>query len=137
MRATAVVVGIPIAAGLVVLGSIFDLNGQQWNWWSGAARAGAGFVVVAAVFWSRLTRLTQRAGGGRSVALAGGVSGAALVVLSAVVMARGYSDPYGGALFWPHALAVAAFIGLAIVVVSAAATTGGPCATERRSPGPS
>ena len=121
MRATAVVVGIPIAAGLFVLGSIFDLNGQQWGWWSGAARAGAGLVLIAAVFWSRLTRVTRKVGGDRSAALAGGVSGAALVAVSVVVMARGYSDPYAGTLFWPHTLAVLAFIGLAVVVASVAA----------------
>jgi hypothetical protein len=36
-------------------------------------------------------------------------------------MARGYSDPYAGTLFWPHTLAVLAFIGLAVVVASVAA----------------
>lgn len=121
MRATAVVVGVAVAAGLFVLGSIFDLNGQQWDWWSGGARVGAGLVLIAAVFWSRLRRLALQWGADRFVALAGGVSGAALTTASVVVMARGYSDPYGGALFWPDALAVVAFIGLAIVVVSVAA----------------
>jgi hypothetical protein len=122
VRATAAVVGISVAAGLFVLGSIFDLNGQQWDWWSAAARAGAGLVLIATVFWSRLRRLTLRLGADRSVALVGGVSGGALTVVSAVVMARSYSDPYADALFWPHALAVVAFIGVAIVVVSVAAT---------------
>jgi hypothetical protein len=33
-------------------------------------------------------------------------------------MARRYSDPYSGALFWPHALALVAFAGMALVTAS-------------------
>jgi hypothetical protein len=33
-------------------------------------------------------------------------------------MSDRYSDPYNGDLFWPHALAVLAFVGLAVAVVA-------------------
>ena len=49
--------------------------------------------------------------------VAGALLGAALLVSSLLLMAHSYSDPYSGDLFWPHALAVLALVGLALVVV--------------------
>ena len=49
----------------------------------------------------------------------------ALLAASVAVMADRYSDPYSGNLFWPHALALTAFAGLALVLVSVALWTGG------------
>lgn len=57
---------------------------------------------------------------GRRAIAAGGLAGATLVALSVVVMAHRYSDPYNGALFWPHALALTASIGFALVLISVA-----------------
>src|SRR6266446_487706 len=115
MRVTAVGVGIAAAVGLFMLGSIFGLNGEQWAWWRWAAWSGAALVLIAAVIRSTL-RVALRPRGERSAPLAGGLSGAALLTVSVLVMAHRYSDPYSGALFWPHTLAVLAFIGLALVV---------------------
>jgi hypothetical protein len=125
MRLMALVVGVAAAIGLLMLGAVFGLNGQQWAWWGWAAWAGAGLVLTAAVVRSTF-RVTLTSGGARSARLAGGLFGAALVTASVLVMAHRYSDPYSGALFWPHTLAIIAFIGLALVVVSIALSTGHP-----------
>lgn len=122
MRVMAIVVGIAAATGLLVLGSIFGLNGQQWSWWSWAAWMGAGLVLIAAVARSAL-RVAPTSRAARSARLAGGLVGAVLVSVSVFVMAHRYSDPYSGALFWPHTLAVTAFVGLALFVVSVALWT--------------
>jgi hypothetical protein len=119
VRATSLGLGIAAALGLWVLGSIFDLNGQQWGWWRSAAYAESGLVLLAASL-----RATSRVPLPRSrppAVVAGAFVGAALVALSVVVMARHYSDPYSGPLFWPHALAVIAFVGLTLVLVGVAA----------------
>jgi hypothetical protein len=118
MRATSLGLGIAAALALWVLGSIFGLNGHQWAWWSRAAYAEGGLVLLAAALRSasRLRLPHARAG----AAVTGALVGVALVSLSVIVMARRYSDPYAGALFWPHALAVIAFVGLALVVIGAA-----------------
>lgn len=125
MRVAAVGVGIAGAFGLFMLGSIFGLNGQQWAWWRWAAWTGAGLVLIAAVVRSTL-RVAPPSGGERSARLAGALSGATLVTASVLVMAHRYNDPYSGALFWPHTLAIVAFIGFALVVVSVASWTGDP-----------
>jgi hypothetical protein len=119
MRATTVGVGGVLAVGLVYLGAIFGLNGEQWQWWRWAATAGAGLVLVAALLPSR-ARFAVLPESSRAAAAAGGALGAALVAVSVTVMAHGYSDPYSGPLFWPHALAAIAFLGLLIGLVSVA-----------------
>jgi hypothetical protein len=124
MRATTVAVGVVVAVGLVVLGGIFGLNGEQWRWWRWAATAGAVVVLVAALLPSR-ARLAVVPGSSRSVAAAGGVLGVALIAVSLTVMAKRYSDPYSGPLVWPHALAAMGFFGLLIGVVSVALGAGG------------
>jgi hypothetical protein len=120
MRATTVGVGVVLAVGLVYLGAIFGLNGEQWQWWRWAATAGAGLVLVAALLPSRARFAVLPPESGRAAAAAGGALGAALVAVSVTVMAHGYSDPYSGPLFWPHALAAIAFLGLLIGLVSVA-----------------
>lgn len=124
MRSPIVGVGVVAAIGLLMLGSIFGLNGQQWGWWRWAATAGAGLVVIIAVLCSKV-RFAESSRTSRFALVAGAAFGAALVTVSSVVMADRYSDPYSGPLFWPHALAAVAFIGLLLVVVSAAMWTGG------------
>jgi hypothetical protein len=124
MRATTVAVGVVVAVGLVVLGGIFGLNGDQWHWWRWAATTGAIVVLVAALLPSR-ARLAVAPGSSRSAAAAGGVLGLALIAVSLTVMAKRYSDPYGGPLFWPHTLAAIAFLGLLITTVSVAMGAGG------------
>jgi drug/metabolite transporter (DMT)-like permease len=125
MRATRAGVGILVAIGFLYLGAIFGLNGEQWGWWRWAATAGAGVVLVVALLPSR-ARWAVLPGGSRSAAAAGGALGAALVAVSLTVMAKRYSDPYDGPLFWPHALAAFAFLGFLIAVVSVALGTGRP-----------
>jgi hypothetical protein len=122
MRATTVGVGVVLAVGLVYLGAIFGLNGEQWQWWRWAATAGAGLVLVAALLPSR-ARFAVLPESSRAAAAAGGALGAALVAVSVTVMAHGYSDPYSGPLFWPHALAAIAFLGLLIGLVSVVAAS--------------
>jgi peptidoglycan/LPS O-acetylase OafA/YrhL len=124
MRATTVGVGVLLAVCLLYLGAIFGLNGQQWQWWRWAATAGAGVVLVAALLPSR-ARVSVLPGRSRAAAAAGGALGAALVAASITVMAKRYSDPYEGPLFWPHALATLAFLGLLIGIVSVAIGAGG------------
>jgi drug/metabolite transporter (DMT)-like permease len=123
MRATTVGVGGVLAVGLVYLGAIFGLNGEQWQWWRWAATAGAGLVLVAALLPPR-ARFGVLPESGRAAAAAGGALGAALVAVSVTVMAHRYSDPYSGPLFWPHALAAIAFLGLLIGLVSVALAAG-------------
>jgi hypothetical protein len=113
------------AIGLLMLGGIFGLNGEQWRWWRWAATACAGLVLIVALLGSK-NRFTVNSRRSRFAIAAGGVVGTALVALSVVVMAERYSDPYSGPLFWPHVLAVTALIGLLLVVVSAAIWTGRP-----------
>jgi hypothetical protein len=48
----------------------------------------------------------------------------ALVAVSMTVMAKRYSDPYGGPLFWPHALAALALLGFLVAVASVAMAGG-------------
>ena len=52
----------------------------------------------------------------RPAGVVGALLGGALILGSLWLMAHNYSDPYDGDLFWPHALAVLAFAGLALVV---------------------
>src|SRR5262245_38049607 len=73
--------------------------------------------------------------GRHRVALAGALFGAALIGTSVWVMAHLYSDPYSGDLFWPHTLAVLAFVGLVVVVVSLSAS-GWATRTRPRAPSP-
>jgi peptidoglycan/LPS O-acetylase OafA/YrhL len=125
MRATTAGVGVVVAVGLVYLGAVFGLNGEQWQWWRWAATAAAGVVLVAALLPSR-ARSAVLPGRSRFAAVAGGAIGVALVAVSLTVMAERYSDPYGGPLFWPHALAAIAFLGLLIAVVGVAMGAGRP-----------
>jgi hypothetical protein len=50
------------------------------------------------------------------------VGGLAVVVVSVVIMARRYSEPYGGPLFWPHVLACLALAGFVVALTSVALT---------------
>ena len=51
---------------MLVLGSIFGLNGQQWSWWRWASWAGAGLVLIVAVLASTGRRTSgARGSGGR------------------------------------------------------------------------
>src|SRR3954454_330306 len=124
MRAATVGGGVVLAVCLVYLGAIFGLNGEQWQWWRWAATAAAGLVLIAALLPSR-ARVAVMPGGSRSAAAVGGVLGAVLVAVSITMMAKRYSDPYSGPLFWPHALAALAFVGLLIGVVSVTMAVGG------------
>jgi hypothetical protein len=121
-RATSLSVGIAAAIGLWVLGSIFGLNGQQWAWWRWASYAEGGLVLLVASIRS-VSRIEPVPRVGRPAVAAGGFAGALLLVLSVAVMAHRYSDPYSGSLFWPHALALTTFVGLTLLVVSAAFLT--------------
>lgn len=125
MRATTAGVGVVVAVGLVYLGAVFGLNGEQWRWWRWAATAAAGVVLVAALLPSR-ARSAVLPGRSRFAAVAGGAIGVALVAVSVTVMAERYSDPYSGPLFWPHALAAIAFLGLLIAVAGVAMAAGRP-----------
>ena len=80
--------------------------------------------MIIAVLCSKV-RFAKSSRTSRFALVAGAAFGAALVTVSSVVMADRYSDPYSGPLSWPHALAAVAFIGLLLVVVSAAMWTGG------------
>lgn len=114
----AIAVGIATAIGLWALGLIFGLNGEQWDWWRWTAWVAAGLVLIAAVI--RATMPTSLPSPMRRwIVLPVTLSGAALVVVAVVVMARRYSDPYSGPLFWPHALAIIVFLGFAVIVVGA------------------
>jgi hypothetical protein len=117
VRAIRLVVGIAAAVVLFMLGSIFGLNGQQWGWWRWAAWLESAIILAAVVLGAR-SRSAPRSRGNRSTVVVAGGCGGALVVLSVAVMAHGYSDPYRGTLFWPHALALLAFVGLSLVVAS-------------------
>ena len=123
MRAVVLALALPLAFAFVVLAGIFDLNGEQWAWWRSAAWAGAALIVVAAILWPRL-RSVGGSGAICSSLLAAVLVGAVLIGVSVWVMARRYSDPYGGSFFWPRALAVIAFVGLALIVVSVAVCCG-------------
>lgn len=125
MRSTTVGVGVLAALGLVMLGGIFGLNGEQWGWWRWAATAGAVLVATASVLGAT-GRLAVKSRSGRFAVVGGAALGATLVAASIAVMAGRYSDPYSGPLFWPHALAAVAFIGLLLVVLGAATWTGRP-----------
>jgi hypothetical protein len=108
---------------LVPAGFVFGLNGAQWSWWRVAAWVGAlSFVLTAAAFprdgnASAHPRL-------RALAAPGVLLGLAVIAISLVVMASRYSDPYGGSLLWPHALAVIAVAGLVGVELSLFAFAG-------------
>ena len=109
--------GLAAAIGLLVLSALFGLNGEQWDWWAWASWAGAIVVVSGAAFGS-MQLAASGPGRAERTGWAAGLFGAALVVVSLSLMAHVYSDPYSGDLFWPHALAVVAFIGLALLVAS-------------------
>ena len=113
--ATRVTAGITGGIALFVLGGLFGVNGEQWGWWQWAAWAGGAVALVAAVSPPKLAPRP---------ALGCALSGATIVAASTAVMAGGYSDPYHGPLFWPHALAVLAFVGVAALVGGVAAWRG-------------
>lgn len=115
-RVRGVATGIAAAVALLWIGAVFGLNGAQWDWWRWASFAGAALSLVVAVL-----RPTMRV---PSIAVASvGAAGAAILGASLAVMAVRYSDPYGGRLFWPHALAVFGVIGFALAAIAAAASS--------------
>lgn len=101
-----------------MLGEAFHANGDQWAWW-GYASATAACVALGVAAWIELS-LSDRALRPRLPHLAGMVSGLAVVVASVVIMARRYSDPYEGPLFWPHVLACLALAGFVFALISVA-----------------
>jgi NADH:ubiquinone oxidoreductase subunit 6 (subunit J) len=108
--------GLAIAMFLFFAGMIFGLNGKQWGWWVWASWAGALLVLFGAVVGS-LEIAGSPSGSERRGGAFAALSGAVLVVGCLWLMAHRYSDPYSGDLFWPHALAVLALIGLALAVI--------------------
>ena len=115
IRAAAIlVVGFAVALSLLVLAVAFDLNGEQWAWWSSLSWVAAALALVLTVQAAR-----GRPGGARRRHAAAAGGGAAVAAVSAVVMASSYSDPYAGPLLWPRVLACLAFAGFAVASVGA------------------
>ena len=120
MRALVAVLGVAGAFVLYYLGVIFDVNGDPWAWWSYASTTAACATLVVAL-WIVL-RLPGRVLRPHLPHLAGMVGGLAVVVVSVVIMARRYSDPYDGPLLWPHILACLALAGFVVALASVALT---------------
>jgi NADH:ubiquinone oxidoreductase subunit 6 (subunit J) len=109
--------GLAVALFLVIAGAVFGLNGEQWAWWALASWLGALMVLVGAAVKS-LQLAASGSGSDNQVGAIGALFGIALLIGCLWLMSRRYSDPYSGDLFWPHALAVLAFVGLAVAVVA-------------------
>jgi hypothetical protein len=123
VRATVIGISFLAVVVLVPAGFVFGLNGGQWSWWRVASWVGAlSFVFTAVAF--------PRDGNGsapsrlRPLATAGLLLGLAVITISIAEMASRYSDPYGGSLLWPPALAVLAVGGLVVVELSLFAFAG-------------
>jgi hypothetical protein len=108
--------GLAFALLLVVAGAIFGLNGEQWAWWTVASWAGALVVLVGAA--AKGLQIAGSGSGSGHIGAIGALIGTALPIGCLWLMSDRYSDPYNGDLFWPHALAVLAFVGLAVAVVA-------------------
>lgn len=131
-RRSIAVAAIAGAVLLWVVGAIFGLNGDQWDWWQGASIAAILPLVLAASWLAyRAPRGLRRPD---SRHLFGAASGCLVIAGSAVAMARLYSDPYAGSLTWPHALACLAFAGFVIALGGITFAIGG---APRRRPGAS
>jgi hypothetical protein len=120
MRVLVAVLGAAGAFVLFWLGAVFGLNGDQWAWWDDASSIAACVTLVVAL-WI-VFRLPGRALRPHLPHLAGIVGGLAVVVVSVVIMARRYSDPYLGPLLWPHVLACLALAGFVVALASVALT---------------
>jgi hypothetical protein len=118
MRALVAVLGVTGAFVLYYLGVIFDVNGDQWAWWSYASSMAACVTLVVAL-WIVL-RLPGRALRPHLPHLAGMVGGLGVVAVSVAIMARHYSDPYSGPRLWPHVLACLALAGFVVALASVA-----------------
>jgi hypothetical protein len=124
VRAHIIFAGLAGAFVLWFLGAIFDLNGAQWDWWSGACRTAIVPLLLAAL---RLARRARRERPRLQLVYAGGVvCGCVLVAASVIAMAERYSDPYSGSYTWPHVLACFAFVGFLIVLASLTFALTGP-----------
>jgi hypothetical protein len=111
--------GAAAAVVLVALGGVFGLNGGQWGWWRDASWAAAVASLVLALRAARGVRAPVARP--RAAHALGMLCGSIAAGASVGVMARRYSDPYGGPLLWPHVLAVVALAGVVVAVGSAVA----------------
>jgi len=100
-----------VAFVLFIAGLIFGLNGEQWSWWTYVCWAG---VLIVAVGVGALA-IGRSRGPGRGGGTVAALLGLGVVALALLVMAANYSDPYSGALLWPHALALVALTGFALL----------------------
>jgi hypothetical protein len=118
VRVAVVTVGLTVAVILWALGSVFDLNGRQWNWW----RDGSWICALLALALSVAIAVRMPGSARRSTfaPIAGVLAGSCAAVASTIVMARRYSDPYDGPLLWPHVLACIASVGVAVVLAGVA-----------------
>jgi hypothetical protein len=116
MRTSVAFVGAVVAGALLVVGFLFGLNGDQWDWWRWTSWAAALVVASGTVRIIRRRRPTVRLRRRELtiVIVAGLTAGTSIAV-----MANRFSDPYGGSLVWPHILACVALIGVVVAVWAA------------------
>jgi hypothetical protein len=118
IRALVITFGLATAVALFALGLVFGLNGGQWAWWRDASWVAV--VPALGLSLSGALGVRGRVRRPRLVHVLGMFGGSIAVAVSVVVMARHYSDPYGGPLLWPHVLACVALSGLVVAIGSAA-----------------
>jgi drug/metabolite transporter (DMT)-like permease len=110
------------AAALLLVGQVFALNGDQWDWWRGACWAAALVAVASGLFGRPIGRATSTMSAPLLRAIA--AFGVLLILISLLFMRINYSDPYAGSMVWPRVLAVVGFLGFSVACLAVTGATG-------------